>query len=182
VSQRQRKPPASLAYSTNSANMKPLKLCSAGSICFAGFFTGLMLCFLIAVDPTLAELDAPSYTSVMQRLIQHADHPPLVPMMVVLAIVFPIITLVLLRARTKSIAFLCTGVGLVFMLIALYITIVLNVPLNAAISHWPTHAPPPEWSAIRERWHTLNLYRTPACVLAFLLHIGAALHLADATA
>ncbi len=136
-----------------------------------------MACFLIAVDPTLAELDGPSYATAMQHLIHHADHPPLVPLMVVTSLVSPLISLFLLRRDKGSAAFKYTLVAFVLFLLVLYITIILNVPINTEISSWNVHALPSDWADKRDHWHILNLYRTPASALAFVAHILACLSL-----
>ncbi|BCM94243.1 hypothetical protein IAD21_06146 [Abditibacteriota bacterium] len=140
-----------------------------------------MSCFLITVDPTLAELDGPSYTTAMQHLIHHADHPPLVPLMVVVSLISPLVSLYLLRRDKSSSAFKYTLAAFALFIVVLYITIVLNVPINNAITSWKVTALPSDWAEQRSHWHALNLYRTPASALAFFAHILACLSLGRQT-
>lgn len=151
-----------------------LKASSFISILFTGLFSGLMACFLIAIDPTLHELDGATYTTVMQKLIEHADHPPLVPLMVIISLVAPLVSLYLLRAKPRSRVFVYTLAGFLLFLIVLFITVVLNVPINTTIQSWDPHNLPNDWATKRDAWHTLNLFRTPAATLALFCHIWAA--------
>jgi len=151
----------------------PLKISWLISALATALFTGLMACFIIAIDPTLSELDGSTYATVMQKLIQHADHPPLVPMMVIASIVAPPFTLYFLRQQRSSAAFKWTLTAFIFAIIVLLITVGLNVQINNYISSWNPASVPADWSAKREAWHQLNLYRTPASALALIGHLMA---------
>lgn len=153
----------------------PVRLSWLVSVLATALFTGLMACFLIAIDPTLSELDGASYAIVMQKLIQHADHPPLVPLMVVASLVAPPFTLIFLRRQRDTAMFRWTVAALLCSGVVLFITVVLNVPINTAISAWDPQHLPPDWAARRDAWHQLNLYRTPASALSLLFHLAAAL-------
>lgn len=143
------------------------------SVLATALFTGLMSCFIIAIDPTLAELDGAAYATVMQKLIQHADKPPLVPLMVVVSLLAPPFTLFFLRQQRATGAFRWTLVAFLCSIVVLLITIVLNVPINTYISSWDPQKLPEDWAAKRDAWHQLNVYRTPASALALLFHLVA---------
>jgi uncharacterized membrane protein len=144
------------------------------SIIFTGLFTGLMLTFLIVIQRTLDTLTATEYTKVMQQLINAADNPPVVPMIVIISLVAPLVTLFSLRRQPRSLAFLLTfAAWLIFFVGAFLVTIILNVPINTAITGWSPANPPADWVSYRDQWGALSYIRTPVSAVSFILHMTA---------
>jgi uncharacterized membrane protein len=154
--------------------MSVMRIAQFVSIIFTGLFTGLMLTFLIVIQRTLDTLTATEYTKVMQQLINAADNPPIVPLIVIISLVAPLITLFHLRHQARSLAFLLTLASwLIFFVGAFLVTIILNVPINTAISGWSLSNPPADWMNYRDQWGTFSYIRTPVSAISFILHIAA---------
>jgi len=80
----------------------------------------------------------------------------------------------LLRRRTAG-AFYLTLAGLVFSLVALSITLLVNVPINHQMMQWTPATLPSNWQTLRSDWQFFHAIRTLAslaglgCVLASTL-------------
>lgn len=136
---------------------------------FTGLFTGLMFTFQVVIQRMLATLSASEYTRIMQGLIRGADDPPLVPAMVIIAVVAPVVALVQLRHERESAAFRYTLTGwLAFTVGVLVVTVGFNAPINNMIMKWDAQSPPADWMQMRDRWNSLNVIRTPMSGIAFV--------------
>jgi uncharacterized membrane protein len=60
------------------------------------------------------------------------------------------------------------AVAAVLMLVALAVTVRVEVPMNRAIALWDSAAPPANWAAVRDRWLMFHLVRTCCGTVAFL--------------
>lgn len=57
--------------------------------------------------------------------------------------------------------------------IATVTTVVVNVPINAAIGRWDAESPPADWQRLRRRWDVFQAVRAWLLLLAFaLLSLG----------
>lgn len=150
--------------------MKTVRIAQVVSVCFTGLFTGLMFTFIVVIQRMLAPLSASDYTRIMQSLIYGADDPPLVPLVVVIGMVAPLVTLIKLRHARQSTVWKLTFWGwLVFVVGVFIVTVGINAPINNQIVKWPVQSPPDNWMELRDRWNSLNWVRTPASGLSFLL-------------
>lgn len=59
-------------------------------------------------------------------------------------------------------------VAAVLMLLALAVTVRIEVPMNRAIALWNSASPPADWSEVRDRWLLFHLFRTCFGTVAFL--------------
>jgi len=60
------------------------------------------------------------------------------------------------------------AVAAILMLLALVVTVRIEVPMNRAIALWNSAAPPGNWAAVRDRWLMFHLVRTCCGTVAFL--------------
>jgi uncharacterized membrane protein len=129
-----------------------------------------MFTFMLVIQRMMSPLSAPEYTRIMQGLIRGADDPPIVPLIVVISMLAPLVTLIKLRHARNSTVWKMTFIGwLVFVIGVFGITIGINAPINNQILKWPMDAPPADWMALRDRWNNINWIRTPASGLSFVL-------------
>ena len=150
--------------------MKAVRIAQVVSVIFTGLFTGLMFTFIVVIQRMLAPLSASDYTRIMQSLIHGADDPPLVPLVVVIGMVAPLVTLIKLRHARQSAVWKLTFWGwLVFVVGVFIVTVGINAPINNQIVKWPVQSPPANWMELRDRWNSLNWIRTPASGVSFLL-------------
>jgi uncharacterized membrane protein len=60
------------------------------------------------------------------------------------------------------------AVAAILMIVALVLTVRVEVPMNRAIALWDSAAPPANWAAVRDRWLSFHLVRTCCGTIAFL--------------
>ncbi len=75
------------------------------------------------------------------------------------AILAAVITLWLFPDR-RSAPFCLTFSGLSLMIVALIITLSVNVPIDNQIKEWTMDSMPLDWNQIRDRWETFHAIRT----------------------
>src|SRR5262245_50162584 len=76
-----------------------------------------------------------------------------------------VLCVLLFRGRqTRATVF--ASAALVLMVVALVITLAVNVPIDRQIQSWTTAALPPDWQAIRNRWEFYHGLRTVASLAA----------------
>ena len=150
--------------------MRILRIALLTSLFFTGIFAGLMFTFMLVIQRMLATLSASEYTQIMQGLIHGADNPPVVPAIVMVAVVAPLVALFQLRHNRQTLVFRLTLIAwIIFVAGVLIVTVGFNAPINEIIVKWSSQSPPADWMQIRDRWNALNIIRTPASVLSFLL-------------
>jgi Predicted integral membrane protein len=132
-----------------------------------GLFAGLMVTFVGIIDRVLASLPAAEYTRVMQGLIKAADVPPVAPLPIMVGLIAGGIAAWQLRKAGGGAYRLALAGFLVLLLGAFVTTMAVNAPINFAILKWDPAAPPADWEAVRDRWHTFSVLRTVSSVVAF---------------
>jgi uncharacterized membrane protein len=75
-----------------------------------------------------------------------------------------VVSAVLTRGSSRTLF----TVAAILMLVALVITVRVEVPMNRAIAFWNSAAPPADWAAVRDRWLWFHLFRTCCGAAAFL--------------
>jgi uncharacterized membrane protein len=94
------------------------------------------------------------------------------------ALLSAIVLGVLLYRRRQTQASMFTVAAFALMVVALIITLAVNVPIDRQILSWTTGTLPPDWSAIRDRWEFYHGLRTLislfalACLFAGTLSTG----------
>ena len=85
-----------------------------------------------------------------------------------------IIPVILLSYRQRPMVFYLSTVALVLFLIALLVTVVIEVPIVQQIATWTPSTLPKNWQALRDRWMRFHVLRVIAGIasLIFLL-VGA---------
>lgn len=67
----------------------------------------------------------------------------------------------------ESVEFYVGIAAIVFILAALLITILIEVPINNQIIAWTPSTVPANWEAIRNRWQFFNIIRVVAALMSF---------------
>jgi uncharacterized membrane protein len=82
------------------------------------------------------------------------------------AVVSAVVLCVLLFRRRNTRGSVFAGAALVLMVIAMIITLTVNVPIDRQIQSWTTATLPPDWNAIRDRWGYYHGLRTLVSLVA----------------
>ena len=136
-----------------------------------GLYAGLLVAVLF-VEVTLRGVGPEVYTVVEQ--VKHANLNALAAATITPTLASGLVLLILAR-EPRSWAFALSLVGLLCAVVALAVTLLVNVPINAAQMAWSPQAPPPDWAEVRDRWQLAHALRTAAAVAGFSCQILAAL-------
>jgi hypothetical protein len=71
--------------------------------------------------------------------------------------------------RAVPAAFALSLAGLLLCLGDMFITLLVNVPINGKVQSWQPEAPPQEWALIRDRWERFHSIRSLLVVSGFTL-------------
>jgi Anthrone oxygenase len=90
------------------------------------------------------------------------------PVLVVLAALSQGLLLVQLRSSGSS-AFLPSLIAFVMFLIAIAVTLLVEVPIDNQIRSWTPASLPADWTLIRDRWETFHVLRTFSALGALIV-------------
>jgi len=85
------------------------------------------------------------------------------------------VVLFLLYRDRSTRAFYLTLAGFVLFIIALLITLIVEVPIDNQIAAWTATTLPDNWQELRDRWDLFHTIRSWASVFGFALLLGGAL-------
>ncbi|HEY0248062.1 MAG TPA: anthrone oxygenase family protein [Gryllotalpicola sp.] len=133
------------------------------NVLFAGLFAGFLVGILV-FELSLRGFDASVYAQTQQVTL--VALPVLASTLLFPALITTGI-LTALHARRRNRTFWLALVALVLLLVALVLTLAVNVPINLAEGGWSVSSPPADWAATRDRWQLGHAVRTGAALLAF---------------
>jgi len=109
------------------------------------------------VHPVIRRLPAREHIVVEQGLLRTFGRimPVLMPVSVILMLIWT-----LLLDSDAGTARPVAWVGFAFLAAAVLITLIVNVPINAATGRWDAENPPADWREIRRRWELFQGVRS----------------------
>jgi uncharacterized membrane protein len=135
------------------------------SLVFTGLFAGFLLGILV-LELSLRSFDGGVYTQVQQVAL--VALPALASVLLLPAIITTgVVAVLAFRERGREF-WLCV-VALLLLVVALLITLIVNVPINLAEGSWSVSSPPLDWAQRRDLWQIGHAVRTGAALGAFLL-------------
>jgi uncharacterized membrane protein len=138
--------------------------------------TGLLLVFVFGVfwgtwfslSRTMYELPAEMFIVIGKEIMQNVA----VPMSIIMpASILCLLILLVNSWKTKTVYFYCILTALMLFVIALIITVGIEVPIDNQIRTWTVATKPFNWQSIRERWefyHTVRTFASLAVVVFFM--------------
>jgi hypothetical protein len=121
-----------------------------------------------SLSRTMDQLSAETFVAVGHQMIQNLGGP--MAILLPLALVSGLVTLVLVwrgGGPTAAFAWLLGGFGL--LVLALVITLAVEVPIDHQIQDWTAATLPADWRSIQSRWelfHTIRTFLSIAAVIA----------------
>jgi uncharacterized membrane protein len=91
------------------------------------------------------------------------------------SLISSVVLLVLLARHRRDAVFHLTVASFVLMIVALVITLTVNVPIDNDIVHWTANTLPADWTTTRDRWEFFHGLRTIASVAALGCVVASAL-------
>ncbi len=132
----------------------------------AGVFFGPWL----GLSRSIASFEPDVFLAIGRRMI--GNLAPVMPFLMPAAMLSTIPVLVLIRGNAAG--FGLTLAGLALFVVALLITLLVEVPIDNRIKVWTRESLPADWDLIRDRWERFHAMRTLAsCVGLAVLVAGA---------
>jgi uncharacterized membrane protein len=116
------------------------------------------------VHPVVRELPPASHLRVEQGFLRTFGRvmPVLMPLSTILAVLHAITAT---GAGPAAVRWTAAAAFVV----AVVLTVVVNVPVNTATARWNPDDPPPDWAALRRRWERSQGLRASALLIGFAL-------------
>jgi uncharacterized membrane protein len=135
----------------------------------AGVFWGTWF----SLSRSIASITPGTFLEVGRIMIANLALPMSILMPAALLSMLPVL-FVLFRRRNMAAFFLAVA-GLLLFVLALVITLAVNVPIDNQIRQWTVTTLPSDWQAIRDRWEFYHGLRTFASLAGFACTLASAL-------
>ena len=111
-----------------------------------------------SLSRSMSSITASTFLEVGHTMIANLGGPMAVLMPLTLVSAVPVL-FVLHRLHRRA-SFFLVLVGAALLLVALVITLSVNVPIDDAIAGWTVNTLPSDWTSIRNRWEVYHAART----------------------
>jgi hypothetical protein len=118
-----------------------------------------------SLSRSMSSISSSTFLEVGHTMIANLGGPMAVLMPATLVSAGPVLFLLYRQRRRTSFSLILVGAAL--LVVALVITLSVNVPIDYAISRWTVDALPPEWTNIRNRWEAYHAARTFVSLAGF---------------
>lgn len=142
------------------------------SILLSALVTGVFWGTWLGLSRSMASLTPETFLTVGHTMIDNLGTIMAILMPAAILAVVPVLYL-LYRGRSR--AFYLTLAGFVLFVIALLITLIVEVPIDNLIEGWTVTSLPANWQQLRDRWELFHVIRSWVSVLALALLLGGAL-------
>jgi len=120
-----------------------------------------------SLSRTMDQLSGETFVAVGHQMIQNLGVP--MAILLPLALVSALVTLALLWRDGRPAAFWWLAAGFALMVVALVVTLAVEVPIDNQIQDWTAASLPGDWRSIQSRWelfHTLRTFLSIGAVIA----------------
>ena len=111
-----------------------------------------------SLSRSMSSITASTFLEVGHTMIDNLGGPMAVLMPATLVSAVPVLFMLYRVQRRASFSLILTGAAL--LVIALVITLSVNVPIDYAINRWTVETLPSDWTNIRNRWEAYHAART----------------------
>jgi len=141
------------------------------SICLAALVTGVFWGPWLGLSRSIETFPPEVFLAIGHRMIANLARimPILMP-----AAMLSIVPVLFLSYPTQPAAFYLAMAGLGMYVVALVVTLAVEVPIDNQIRVWTISALPPDWHRLRDRWASFHVVRTWASVAGLALLVAAA--------
>jgi uncharacterized membrane protein len=126
--------------------------------------TGVMWGTWFGLSRSIGAISPQTFLEVGRTMIGNLGGPMSVLMPA--AVLSGIVVGVLLFRRGQALGCVLAVASLVLLLVAMAITLAVNVPIDRQIQSWTIGTLPPDWTAIRDRWEFYHGLRALASLFA----------------
>jgi hypothetical protein len=148
-----------------------LKICEIVSITLLALVAGVFWGPWLAISRSLATFEPAIFLDIAHRLIRNLESvmPILMP-----AAILSIVPVLFLTWRSHPAGFYLSVASFASSLIALLITMLVEVPISLEIKTWSLATMPANWQQIRDRWGAFHIARIVAGMGSLVLLVTAA--------
>ncbi|MEO8527879.1 MAG: DUF1772 domain-containing protein [Pseudolysinimonas sp.] len=138
------------------------------SVVLAGLLAGIEFIVRWGVQPALSALEDRPHLAARQSLIKRLRI--LVPAIGLPAAILAIVAAIV---GTSSDGSLLRWLGAGFLVVFFGIAFGGTVPINIKVDAWSLDAPPADWKDVIRRWQAIDVFRSTAALVAFVLLVVA---------
>jgi len=143
------------------------------SILLSALVTGVFWGTWLGLSRSMSSLTPETFLTVGHTMIGNLG--TIMAILVPAALLAVAVVLFLLYRDRSTRAFYLTLAGFVLFIIALLITLIVEVPIDNQIAAWTATTLPDNWQELRDRWDLFHTIRSWASVFGFALLLGGAL-------
>lgn len=139
----------------------------------AALSTGVFFGTRTSLGPSSRHFTASTYVEVQQATIRNLR--PVMGTLLPGSTAANLAVLVLSLRERRSPAFALTLIGVLSQLVAVILTGLFELPINARVMTWSPDNPPEGWKTMRDRWEAIHTIRTATSVVGLGCFVAAAL-------
>ena len=147
-----------------------LKAAQFVSLVLVALVTGVFWGSWLGLSRSIQTFAPDTFLAIGQAMI--GNLAPVMPFLVILAGLSQLVLLFQLRSRGLS-AFLPALIAFVMFVIAIAVTLLIEVPIDNQIRVWTPASLPADWTVIRDRWESFHVLRTFSSLGGLILLTGA---------
>jgi uncharacterized membrane protein len=149
-----------------------LKIWQFISIFLLALVTGVFSGPWLGLSRSIATFEPEVFLAIGHRMIRNLA--PVMPFLMPAAIL-SLVPVLVLSYSDRPQTFYLTLAALALFIVALLITLIVEVPIDNQIMKWTAATLPANWQQLRDRWETFHVMRTFASVAGLALALIAAL-------
>ena len=143
-----------------------LKLFELISILLSALVMGVFWGPWVALSRSIATFEPEVFLAIVNRLAKNIAPPMTILMPISLLSLLPVL-LISFAERPTTFYFYLAGLGL--FIIALLVTMIIEVPIVKQIKTWTAKSLPPDWEQLRDRWVAFHIVRVSASIIGLAL-------------
>ena len=142
------------------------------NILLLGLVTGVFWGTWLGLSRSMASLSAETFVEVGHAMIGNLGTTMAMLMPAAMLATMPVLYL---QYRRQSKGFYPTLIGFALFVVALLITLLVEVPLDLQFEQWTTTTLPANWQQVRDRWEWYHFLRSWISVLGLAMLLAGAL-------
>ena len=149
-----------------------LKIWELVSVFLSALVAGVFWGPWLGLSRSITTFSADVFLAIGHQMIRNLA--PVMPFLMPAAIL-SIVPVLVLSFHQRPQTFYFTLVGFALFIVALLVTLIVEVPIDNRIKTWTVATIPDNWQQLRDRWETFHVVRTAASVAGLLLLLIGAL-------
>jgi hypothetical protein len=143
------------------------------NIVLSALVTGVFWGPWVGLTRSIATFDRPAFLAIGYRM--NVNLAPLMTVLMPVALASTVPTLVLSYGdRPATFAWTVAGLGL--FVVALAVTVGIEVPIATQIKSWSTSTPPADWQRLRDRWASVHIVRVVSGIAGLAALVAGAVY------